>query len=296
MEARHLDMNRPLLVLAAGLLGACAPERWDPDALSRGSGSTSDEELALGKETYDTYCSGCHGLAGDGNGPAARHLDPKPRDLRVGILKFASVPSGQPPHDDDYLRVITHGLDGTAMPSFRLVPEEERRALVAYVRTFVTAPDPKGPGEPVVIGRDPYRTKPEKGVALGERLYHGLAECSSCHPAYATREAILQFRRSFDMTSTEFRDNMYASEAKPSDWGAPITPPDFLYDRVKTGTDRENLTRVIAAGIGGTAMPNWSGSLDGKQLWALAYYVETLASRRATPEGRALRAALEAQP
>jgi mono/diheme cytochrome c family protein len=289
-------MNKSFAFVAAALAAACAPEGWDPDALSHGSGNTSDETLALGKQSYETYCSGCHGLAGDGDGPAARHLDPKPRDFRLGILKFAFVPSGQPPHDDDYMRVITNGLSGTAMPSFRLVSEEERRAIVAYLRTFATAPDPKGPGEPIVLGRDPYRTKPEKGIALGERLYHGLAECSSCHPAYATRAAILEFRKSFDMTSTEFRDRMYESEPKPSDWGAPITPPDFVRSRVKTGTDRQSLASVIAAGIGGTAMPSWSGSLDSKQLWALAYYVESLAALRATPEGEALRASLEAQP
>ena len=42
-------------------------------------------------------------------------------------------------------------------------------------------------------------------------------------------------------------------------------------------------------------MPTWGEVLDGKQLWALAYYVAWLADLRDTDEGRALRAKLDAQ-
>lgn len=289
-------MKRQTILLLAALASpgatACAPEGWGPDALSRGSGDIDDETLALGKQSYEMYCAGCHGDNGDGEGPAARFLSPKPRDFRVGMLKFASVAAGQAPHDDDYLRTIQNGLAGTAMPSFRLVSREEQNAMVAYLRTFITEPSPTGPGEKVHVPKDPYIKKPHLGAPAGEALYHGLAECSSCHPAYAPRDAIIEHRKKFDMKSTEFRTAMYASVEKESDWGAPITPPDFLVDRIKTGDTKEEIVKVIAAGVGGTAMPNWAATLQPKQLWALAYYIESLAAMRGAPEGRALKATL----
>lgn len=292
-------MKRPTILLLAALMAptsmACAPEGWGPDALSRGSGDIDDETLALGRQSYELYCSGCHGDDGDGEGPAARFLSPKPRDFRVGMLKFASVAAGQAPHDDDYVRVIRNGLAGTAMPSFRLVSREEQDAIVAYLRTFIAEPSASGPGERVHIPKDPYFKKPHLGAPAGEALYHGLAECSSCHPAYATREAIIAHRQKFDMKSTEFRAAMYTSVEKESDWGAPITPPDFLVDHIKTGDSKEEIVKVIAVGVGGTAMPNWAATLKPKQLWALAYYIESLAAMRGTPEGRAQKASLLSQ-
>ncbi len=88
-----------------------------------------------------------------------------------------------------------------------------------------------------------------------------------------------------------------------------MLPPDFLFHRTKTVFDvgalvegrryseadqREDLYRVIAAGVGGAAMPTWKGALSEENLWALAYYVQSLIRLRDTEEGRALRARLEA--
>src|SRR5690349_16006369 len=132
MKLRFLFIS---LALAAAGIG-CAPDNWGPDQLGLGKSIQRTTVLEKGRHAYATYCVGCHGEQGDGNGPAARFLDPKPRDFRLGKLKFASVPSGSPPRDEDYLRTITRGLKGTAMPTFNLVPEDERRAVIAYVRTF----------------------------------------------------------------------------------------------------------------------------------------------------------------
>ena len=284
-------MTRAWLLCLA--LTACAPENWGPDALSRGTGDIDDETLAFGKASYELYCIGCHGDSGDGEGQAARHFDPRPRDLTKGKLKFAMVPSGQTPHDDDYIAVITSGLDGTAMPTFRFVPLGERKAIVAYIKTFIS--EPKTPGETIAIPKDPYAKKPDKGIAKGEQLYHALANCNSCHPAYASKTRIAEHFKASDMKLQGFRANMYTSETKDSDWGFPITPPDFLVDRIKTGSDKESIVRVVAAGVTGTAMPNWSASLKAKQLWALAYYVESLATLRDSAQGRALMKELTSQ-
>lgn len=289
-------LSRTAAVVLAASLSSCAAEDWGPDEMSHGTSKAEAATLAVGRESYETYCAGCHGLAGDGEGPAARFLDPKPRDLRKGRVKFASVPAGSIPRDEDLLRTINHGLAGTSMPPWSLIPRDEQLALVAYIKTFSPAWTKGAPGVPVPIKADPFRKRPEDGIALGERVYHGLAACSSCHPAYAEHGAIVEHMKSFDIPYTGFRDALYEPVAKDSDWGAPIRPPDFLVDPVKSGAAREDLVRVIAAGVGGTAMPSWGTSLPADQLWGLAYYVEWLASRRGTPEALAIRRALAAQP
>lgn len=103
-----------LLELAAGPVGS--------DATGRPTG------------LYREHCAHCHGITGDGNGPTAAFLNPYPRDYRLGMFKFKSTPIGQRPTHDDLKKILTDGIPGTAMPSFRLLPEQEVEALVHYVK------------------------------------------------------------------------------------------------------------------------------------------------------------------
>lgn len=279
-----------LLVLSALTAGCELTLEWNARQVALGTTSTVVRKLELGRETYGLYCVGCHGEQGDGAGPAARFLDPKPRDFRVGRLKFASVESGQPPRDEDYLRVITDGLQGTAMPAFPLLSNTEKEALVAYVRSFRKKNEV--PGDRLPLPRDPFANDPQAGVAAGEKAYHQFVKCWSCHPSYATPTEIQKWSGSAPL----MRANGYDSETKDSEWGTPIRAPDFLEDRIKTGFGVEGLARAIGSGIGGTAMPAWGSMLKPDQLWGLAYYVRSLALKRGTPEAEALRKHLEANP
>jgi mono/diheme cytochrome c family protein len=290
-------MTKPRWTAAVCALATAACEMttdWGPDALGDGQTSQSARRLERGRELYALYCAGCHGEQGDGEGVAARFLDPKPRDFRLGRLKFAAVSSGEGPSDEDYLRVITTGLSGTAMPSFALLSLQEREAIVAFVATFRQGRTPRT-GTPIALPRDPFANDPAAGIEAGKKAYHVAATCWACHPAYASRDEMTAFHRETGATFGGGRPNLYQSEVKDSAWGVPIRPPDFLSDRVKTGLDVESLARVIGAGIGGTAMPSWAGALDAKQLWGIAYYVRSLALTRGTPDAGELRRTLLAQ-
>lgn len=280
-----------VLVMLSALTAGCELTLdWNARQVALGTTSTVVRKLELGRDTYALYCVGCHGEQGDGVGPAARFLDPKPRDFRVGRLKFASVESGQPPRDEDYLRVISEGLQGTAMPAFPLLSNTEKEALVAYVRSFRKKDEV--PGDRLPLPKDPFAKDPKAGVLAGEKVYHQFVKCWSCHPSYATPAQIEKWQGSAPL----MRANGYESETKDSEWGAPIRAPDFLEDRIKTGFGVEGLARAIGSGIGGTAMPAWGAMLKPDQLWGLAYYVRSLALQRGTPEGEALRKRLEANP
>jgi mono/diheme cytochrome c family protein len=41
-----------------------------------------------GKAVYTRYCVACHGERGDGAGPSAPSMTPKPRDFRQGTFKW----------------------------------------------------------------------------------------------------------------------------------------------------------------------------------------------------------------
>ncbi len=288
----------PLLGLIGlgGALASCTTDVWGPDELLRGSSSREAATLKRGREQYSLYCVGCHGENGDGEGQAARFLDPKPRDFRKGRVKFAAVPAGTLPRDEDLLVTINHGLNGTSMPSWKLIGEEDKRAIVAYIKTFSEVWQKETPGAVVAVKPDPWRKHPERGIEEGEKVYHGLAACSSCHPAYVTMPTIAEHMKAYEITLTGFRPDQYASVEKDSDWGAPIRPPDFLIDRTKSATTKDELVRVIAAGVGGTAMPSWGATLTHQQLWGLAYYVESLIQKRDSAEGYAMKKAMADQP
>lgn len=82
--------------------------------------------LEKGKASFTTNCVTCHGEKGDGNGPAGKFMNPKPRDFSAGKFKGGEKP-------EQIFKTLTSGLTGTAMPGFGHLPEEERWALVHHV-------------------------------------------------------------------------------------------------------------------------------------------------------------------
>ncbi len=88
-----------------------------------------------GKAIYDRRCAGCHGDKGDGKGPAAELLAPKPRDFTAGLYKIRTS-ANKVPSDQDLFRIITDGMPGTSMPAWAVLPDRDRWNLVAYIKTF----------------------------------------------------------------------------------------------------------------------------------------------------------------
>lgn len=91
--------------------------------------------LKHGRGLYMRHCSHCHGTSGDGNGPTASYLYPRPRDYRHGVFKFTGTDATAKVSRDDLTRVLRNGIAGTYMPSFvPMLNEEELTAVVEYVR------------------------------------------------------------------------------------------------------------------------------------------------------------------
>ena len=279
----------PLLALLAAA-GACkgyrAPSFDKPMTL--GGEVVPAAVLTAGARSYELYCRACHGDQGDGKGPSASGLRPPPRDFTLGEFKFAAVPAGTLPHDDDFVRVVRFGLHGTAMLSWDGVPEKDLGEIIQYVKTFSPRWQTETPGDAVVPTADPWKGRDAEGIAFGRKVYHGLAQCLTCHPSYGSRQLI--FEASKELTgsgTTDFRDDMYGSVLKESDYGVKILPPDFTRTElrsIRAGHELEDFYRVIASGVGGTAMPTWKGALPEEDLWGLVHYVNWLHGLKGTAE------------
>lgn len=276
----------PLLIAVLRCSGASTVPPGAPlaPAEARAGRGTAGGLERDGARVYAEYCAGCHGEKGDGRGPAARFLDPKPRDFTTGLFKFAGVPSGQLPRDADLMRTLTRGLPGSSMPSWALLSEGERRAVIAYLKTFSPAWREGPAGAAVAISEDPFaRGGPEEireAVARGRAVYHLAATCWQCHPSYATQKEVDDMAAAEKSEPVILRPGAGRPEPVADAWDQPLLPTDFPSRRLKSGSSVEDIYRTIASGIGGTAMPTWKDGLEEKDLWALSYYVKNLADRR----------------
>ena len=109
-------------------------ELIDIDNLRLAAGPVGRDRSQRPHGLYREHCVHCHGTNGDGRGPTAAFLNPYPRDYRMGVFKFKSTPKGARPTHDDLRRLLLNGVAGTAMPSFKLLPESEVESLVDYVK------------------------------------------------------------------------------------------------------------------------------------------------------------------
>ncbi len=114
----------------ATLVNALSATPASGDSMSLGGG----ENLKAGRVLYQRHCSHCHGTSGDGNGPTAEYLYPRPRDYRHGVFKFTSTNDLSKVSREDLSRVLRQGIPGTYMPSFLLLEDVEIHQLVEYVR------------------------------------------------------------------------------------------------------------------------------------------------------------------
>lgn len=83
----------------------------------------------VGQDLYASQCEPCHGQSGKGDGPAARFLDSRPRDLTSGEWQYLPEPTQEAIAD-----LIARGIEGTEMEPFEeLLEPEEILAVAAYV-------------------------------------------------------------------------------------------------------------------------------------------------------------------
>lgn len=236
------------------------PTRFNAGAALKLQGGERSRMEALGRQVYTRRCIGCHGDDGDGNGPAAGFLRIKPRDFTSGIFKFRSTGGGPNslPSDEDLYVTISHGLWGTAMPSWYEISAEERLAAIQYLKTFSERWQKEAPGQPIEI--TPETTLTQDSISRGRERFNLI--CAPCHGEGG-------------------RGDGPAAGALTDDWGHAVIPADFTLPAgdpggVKLGHDDMHLFKTIVTGVGGTPMPAFAGTLSGGEVWDIVHYVQSL--------------------
>ncbi len=259
-------------------LVACEKTPFKESKTFAGGKMVSAETLNLGYTTYQEYCVQCHGAEGDGNGVSAAGLVPPPRNFKQGLYKFANVPYGELPHDEDFYRIIRKGLNGTAMLPWD-ISDERLDAVTQYIKTFAPqtweAPE-KTLGTKIEPTADPYGPeKKAQAIERGEKVYHVVAQCTTCHRAYATGDQISGWGRELSAAVSP-DETTWQLKPQDSEYNYKVLPPDFTYHPLRSVNSMNDIYQRLLYGVSGSGMPGWKDVISDEDIWAVTYYVQSL--------------------
>ena len=238
------------------------PRSWDLEETAPGEGDAPaapaggelDEDAVLA--IYMKRCAECHGEDGDGEGEAAEHFYPRPRDFTLAIYKYKSTDADTEfPSDADFRRTIRDGLPGTGMPGWKsLLSDAEIDALIYLIKQFGEWEEEELEYNPIEMG-----TMPE---ATAEVLANGRVQfekaCVQCHGDAGRGNITSGKKLEDDLANRIWPRNL----TRPETWRWTTTAAD-VYQR-------------LSAGIPGTPMPEHTTTMSEDDRWAIAHYVMTL--------------------
>jgi mono/diheme cytochrome c family protein len=241
-------LMRPGFAWAAAAIGLVAGVVWTARATVHAQ--------PRGKAVYDAHCVECHGTSGNGDGPSAPYLVPRPRDFTTGKYKIRSTESGSVPTDDDLIAAVRHGLYGTAMPGWdRILPDGDITDVVQFIKSL-SPRFAEQPPRPIAIAA----TLPSSpaGVARGQQVYDKL-QCGKCHGSDG---------RGTGAVTTTFED-----DARMPLRAADLTEPWTFHG----GATARDIFLRFRTGMAGTPMPSFADAATDAEMWDLANYVVSLA-------------------
>lgn len=234
------------------------------------------ENLNSGANLYGQHCAACHGEKGDGVGPAAKFLYPKPRNLRSGQFRLVRSTNVVPTRQD-IEETLVRGMPGSAMISWAHLSSAERTELVDQVLAFrregardvelkLAAEEELELSDDelaenvarVTTPADPL-TVPEIAVATPQAIAHGKElyaskGCVSCHGATGKGDG---------------QQQMIDNE------GIPTRPRDLTLGIFKGNHDPASIFRRLWLGMPGTPMPA-SQQLTQQEVVDMVHFVLSL--------------------
>ncbi|HEU5285471.1 MAG TPA: FTR1 family protein [Sphingomicrobium sp.] len=144
LEALPDKPGKPQLVEGAAALRKAIAAKSPPEAIDRHARSLASQllaaypvplapaqvpDVARGAKLYADNCAACHGANGDAKVPVAATMDPPP----IAFTDRARAGERSP---FALYQVIDQGLEGTAMASFRHLPEADKWALAFHSGRF----------------------------------------------------------------------------------------------------------------------------------------------------------------
>ncbi len=240
----------------------------------------SADMIEAGKRVYFTKCVWCHGVDGAGDGPGADRLWPRPRNFNQGTFKIRHTASGELPLFDakkpvpgqnDLFETVTHGLPGSAMPSWEgILTEEQRLQVLSFITTQLVKDrkftDQKSESQTILQMGDLKPIAPtEESLKKGAELVVE-KKCVECHGA-------------------DGRGDGNAFNLK-DDWGFSIQPANWHKCWNFRGSRQDpynvkNIFRTFSTGVNGTPMPSFADNTTVEERWHIANFVNSLCEREA---------------
>ena len=240
----------------------------------------SADMIEAGKRVYFTKCVWCHGVDGAGDGPGADRLWPRPRNFNQGTFKIRHTASGElplfdakkpTPGQNDLFETVTHGLPGSAMPSWEgILTEEQRLQVLSFVTTQLVKDrkftDKQSESQTVLQMDDLKPIAPtEESLKKGAELIVE-KKCVECHGA-------------------DGRGDGNAFNLK-DDWGFSIQPANWHKCWNFRGSRQDpynvkNIFRTFSTGVNGTPMPSFADNTTVEERWHIANWVNSLCEREA---------------
>ena len=238
------------VLLAAVSLSGLSPLS-SAQAVSRG-------DLATGERVYKQICFVCHGMKGDGKGPTAESMVPRPQvftdssfmsrvtdEYMFYVVKYGKLPVLKREIPDSNFESLT-------MPAFgHLFEDREIRELIKFVWAFTTG-EPQSPEWREIFVQACATCHGEKGRGDGERAVG------------------------------QPPPDRFVSEGQPppADLTDPVLmarfPDDFLFALIKEGSLGVNYETTPAIGhamTGYRTMLPFSQALSDEEIWSVIQYI-----------------------
>ncbi|MBX3427352.1 MAG: c-type cytochrome [Pirellulales bacterium] len=259
-----------------------------------GNPHVDQDQLKRGYVLYADYCTQCHGVNGDGNGPLAAHLNPRPRNYTAGVFKFVATDNGVPPRKADIVATLRRGVTGTSMPSFKDFSQEDLEAVAEYVFALTfrgllesrlaqiayddeELPDDEGidevvaellepwvgASEQVVMPLSPMPRMSAETIAHGKELFVKYS-CNKCH-------------------GDDGRGGSVGNvEVGKDAWGYEAAAADLTSGMFRGGGRPIDLYRRVLVGINGAPMPSrrveFESDPDG--IWHIVHFLKDVGEKR----------------
>ena len=217
----------------------------------------TEAQREAGKALYLKYCAQCHNDNGDGEGYAAPHLRPRPRNFTTGKFKVRTTPNGALPTHQDLVNIIRRGMPYTSMPAWPDLTDQEVSNIAYFITTF--SPDFANPEK---ASRSPFRSRARRTrrtrPSSSGRSSTKRPAASRCH-------------------GTLGRGDGPSAPTLKDDWGYPIRAADLAQSwTFRGGSTREDIFRTMSTGFNGTPMPSFLEALTPEQRWAITDYIVSL--------------------
>ncbi|WP_367395279.1 FTR1 family protein [Cupriavidus sp. Agwp_2] len=161
-------------------------------------------DLQKGAKLYQSQCASCHGVSGNADGPLAAKLNPPP-------IALADHARAQERSIFALQQIITRGVEGTSMPGFAHLSEDDRWALAYFASTMSYSDAERQAGAKVWTADSNLRGTIPTLDKLSQTSEAALAKSVGAQTA---RDALAYLRSSPDVLAASTTDSLSIAKDK----------------------------------------------------------------------------------